>query len=116
MESTLINPELPGGRPREEVIEAWFNVAAFANPASGADGNSRRNLIDGPPLRTIDFGLFRDIRLGGPVLQFRLEGTNIFNIVNLSNPGTNLNAPATFGKIRSARDMRRLQIGLRLGF
>ena len=32
------------------------------------------------------------------------------------NPGTNLNAPATFGKIRSARDMRRIQLGVRVSF
>ena len=32
------------------------------------------------------------------------------------NPGTNLNAPATFGKIRSARDMRRIQLGARVSF
>jgi hypothetical protein len=36
--------------------------------------------------------------------------------VNLVNPGTNLAAPATFGKIRSARDMRRIQLGGRVSF
>jgi hypothetical protein len=49
-------------------------------------------------------------------LQIRAEATNAFNIVNLSNPGTALNAPATFGKIRSARDMRRIQLGARFSF
>ena len=50
------------------------------------------------------------------MLQLRVEATNVFNIVNLSNPGTALNAPATFGKIRTARDMRRIQLGARLSF
>ena len=55
--------------------------------------------------------------LGGrTIFQFRLETTNVFNIVNLVNPGTALNAPANFGKIRSARDMRRIQLGARLSF
>ena len=54
--------------------------------------------------------------MAGPSLQFRLEATNVFNIVNLVNPGTALNAPANFGKIRSARDMRRIQLGARLSF
>jgi hypothetical protein len=36
--------------------------------------------------------------------------------VNLNDPGTNFNAPATFGKIRSARDMRRVQLGARVAF
>ena len=49
-------------------------------------------------------------------LQFRLEATNVFNMVNLMNPGTNLGAPATFAKIRAARDMRRIQLGTRFSF
>jgi hypothetical protein len=111
------DPELPGGRPREEAIEAWFDVAAFASPAAGTDGNGRRNIIEGPSYRVVDLGLFRDFGLmGRTALQFRLEATNIFNIVNLNNPGTNLNALATFGKIRAARDMRRIQLGARFSF
>ena len=50
------------------------------------------------------------------MLQVRAEATNVFNFVNLNNPGLTLNAPATFGKIRSARDMRRIQLGARLSF
>ena len=111
------DPELAGGRPREEAIEAWFNVAAFASPAAGTDGTAGRNIIEGPPLRTVDLGVFRDFGLVGRTsLQFRLEATNVFNIVNLQNPGTNLNAPSTFGKIRTARDMRRIQLGARFSF
>jgi hypothetical protein len=61
--------------------------------------------------------VFRDIRLvGRTVFQFRLEATNVFNMVNLNNPGVALNAPATFGKIRTARDMRRSQLGARVSF
>ena len=48
-------------------------------------------------------------------MQFRGEMTNAFNIVNLSAPTTNLNSPA-FGTIRTARDMRQAQVGLRLSF
>ena len=97
------------------MIEGWFNVAAFAVPAVGTDGNSGRNIIDGPGYRNVDLGIFRDIPLKGrSMFQFRLEATNVFNIVNLSNPGTSLNAPATFGKIRSARNMRQIQLGARV--
>jgi hypothetical protein len=111
------DPVLDSGRPREELIEGWFNVSAFAQPATGADGTAGRNIVEGPGYRNVDLGLFRDIALGGRfMLQLRGEATNVFNIVNLSNPGTGLNAPATFGKIRSARDMRRIQLGARLTF
>ncbi len=111
------NPELDHGRPIEQLIEGWFNVAAFAVPAVGTDGNSGRNIIDGPGYRNVDLGIFRDIPLKGrSMFQFRIEATNVFNIVNLNNPGTSLNAPATFGKIRSARNMRQIQLGARVSF
>jgi hypothetical protein len=111
------NPELDHSRPIEQVIEGWFNVAAFAVPAVGTDGNSGRNIIDGPGIRNVDLGIFRDVPLKGrSMFQFRIEATNVFNIVNLNNPGTSLNAPATFGKIRSARNMRQIQLGGRVSF
>jgi hypothetical protein len=49
-------------------------------------------------------------------LQVRLEATNAFNIVNYMDPGTNLNTSSTFGRIRTARPMRQVQLGLRLSF
>ena len=111
------DPKLDAGRRREELIENWFNTAVFSLPAIGADGTARRNIIDGPGIRNVDLGVFRDMRLLGPTrLQVRVEATNVFNIVNLMNPGATLNAPATFGKIRSARDMRTIQLGARLSF
>jgi hypothetical protein len=111
------DPKLDSGRPREELIEGWFNTAAFAQPATGLDGSAGRNIIDGPGYTNVDLGLFRDIRTSSTTrVQLRLEATNVFNIVNLSNPGTSLNAPATFGKIRTARDMRRIQLGARFSF
>jgi len=111
------DPVLDSGRPREELIEGWFNVAAFSNPATGTDGTAGRGILDGPGYRSVDLGLFRDFGLPrGAALQFRMEATNFLNTVNLQNPGTNFNAPATFGKIRSARDMRRIQLGARLSF
>ncbi len=34
------DPTLDSGRPRDELIEQWFNVAAFAQPAIGLDGTA----------------------------------------------------------------------------
>ena len=111
------DPALDHGRPQSELIEAWFNTAAFALPALGTNGNEGRGVVDGPSYRNVDLGLFRDVRLPGrSTLQFRAEATNVLNIVNLSNPGTNIAAAATFGKIRSAGNMRRIQLGARLSF
>ncbi len=111
------DPTLDSGRAREELIEQWFNTTVFALPAAGLDGTSGRSIIDGPGYRNVDLGLFRDVSLpGGTMFQFRAEITNVLNIVNLTNPGTTLNAPANFGKIRTARDMRRIQLGARFSF
>jgi hypothetical protein len=111
------NPELDGGRARDEAIEGWFNVGAFANPALGTNGSSGRSIVEGPGYRNVDLGVFRDVRLPGrAMLQFRVEATNVFNIVNLNNPGLNFTAPALFGKIRSARNMRQIQLGARVSF
>ena len=111
------DPELDSGRPREELIELWFDTTAFALPAVGADGSAPRSVVDGPGIRNVDLGVFRDIRLGGRmVAQFRMEATNVLNTVNLMSPGTNFGATALFGKIRAAREMRRIQLGARLSF
>jgi hypothetical protein len=111
------DPELDSDRPRDELIEQWFNTAAFAQPAIGLDGSAGRSIVEGPGYRNADLGVFRNIRLAGrTALQFRFEATNVLNIVNLQNPGTSLNAPNNFGKIRSARDMRRIQLGARVSF
>ncbi len=111
------DPKLSRDRSRDELIAAWFNTAAFTPAAAGQDGDASRNFLDGPGSRNVDIGLFRDFKLKGDVtLQIRAEATNALNIVNLSNPGTNRNAPATFGKINGAGDMRELQLGMRLSF
>ena len=111
------DPKLDSGRAREELIEGWFNTGAFALPSVGADGSAPRSVVDGPGVRNVDLGVFRSIQLKGrSALQFRLEATNVFNMVNLSNPGTNFGAAATFAKIRTARDLRRIQLGTRFSF
>jgi hypothetical protein len=42
--------------------------------------------------------------------------SNAFNLVNLSNPGTNAGSSSTFGKISTANAMRQVQLGLRFAF
>jgi hypothetical protein len=111
------SPELDHGRPRNELIEGWFNVNAFANPALGTNGSAGRSILDGPAYRNVDLGIFRDVPLKGRSLfQVRIEATNVFNIVNFNNPGVTLSAPALFGKIRSAKNMRQIQLGARVSF
>jgi len=102
----------------------WFNTAAFVQnkvvTGVATDGNSPRNLLDGPGYWVADLALSRDFRLSERFrLRFRAEGTNVFNHVNLGQPGNSVpsgTTSATFGVITSASAMRKLQFGLRLTF
>ena len=102
----------------------WFNTAAFVQnkvvTGVATDGNSPRNLLDGPGYKVVDLAISRDFSLRERFrLRFRGEGTNIFNMVNLGQPGASVPSGATsttFGVITSANSMRKLQFGLRLTF
>ncbi len=102
----------------------WFNTAAFVQNKAGTgvaiDGNSGRNILRGPGYRTVDLAISRDFRLRERfTLRFRAEGTNAFNMVSLGQPGSAVPSGATsttFGVIRTAQPMRKLQFGLRLTF
>ena len=102
----------------------WFNTAAFVQnkvvTGVATDDNSPRNLLDAPGYRVVDLALSRDFNLSERFkLRFRAEGTNVFNMVSLGQPGASVPSGATsttFGVITSANAMRRLQFGLRLTF
>ena len=101
----------------------WFNTAAFVQNKSvtgvAVDGNTPRNSLDGPGYHVIDLAVSRDFRIKSVKLTFRAEATNAFNIVNLGQPGASVPSGATsttFGVIRTANAMRRVQLGVRLTF
>ena len=102
----------------------WFNTAAFVQNkvVTGVvtDGNSPRNLLDGPGFRVVDLAISRSFKLPKNArLSFRAEGTNVFNLVNYGQPGASVPSGATsttFGVIRTANAMRRLQLGARVTF
>ena len=113
------DPEIDDPTP-----DHWFNTAAFvqnvAVTGAATDGNSARNLLDGPGFKVVDLAVSRNFKLrGGSTLTFRAEATNAFNIVNYGQPGNSVPSGATsttFGIIRTANAMRRLQLGVRLTF
>jgi hypothetical protein len=102
----------------------WFNTAAFKQnvvvTGVATEGNSPRNLLDGPGYKVVDLAISRDFRFNERFkLRFRAEATNVFNIVNLGQPGNSVPSGATsttFGVITSAQAMRKMQFGLRLTF
>lgn len=105
--------------------DRWFNIEAFAqNPivtGNPVDGNVPRNLLTGPGFSAVDMALSRDFRFAERFrLRLRVEGTNVFNIVNYDQPNAstpaNVLTSTTFGRISSAKDMRRIQFGARFTF
>ncbi|MGA8151821.1 MAG: TonB-dependent receptor [Terriglobales bacterium] len=94
----------------------WFNPCAFAQPAVGTFGDSRRGSVYGPGFQNWDMGIMKDFRLREPVsLQFRLEAFNIFNHPNWGTPDYYIDDP-NYSTVSSATAPRIVQAGLALKF
>ncbi len=123
----------------------WLNVNAWTvnGYQIGTNGNSGRNVCDGPGFFQWDASLYKNIKLGPKVqLQLRAEVYNVLNTVNLfgtfggaqqttwnpQNPVYNTGNPQTattivsatnpggFGELTAAADPRVVQFGIRLRF
>jgi hypothetical protein len=104
----------PNNGPRT-VLE-WFNTSAFALPAQYSYGNTRRNFIDGPPIKNLDLSLFKNFDITeSKSLQFRAEFFNFLNHPNFNPPGTTFGT-ASFGVISSAANSRQIQLALKFTF
>jgi Carboxypeptidase regulatory-like domain len=110
----LVGNPYPDGFDKS--INAWFNTAAFAQPAPGSFGTIGRNTLRGPGINNLDLALFKNFDLThGARLQFRFESFNAFNHAQFNAPVVNV-ADNRFGRILSARPGRINQIGLKLLF
>jgi Carboxypeptidase regulatory-like domain/TonB dependent receptor len=117
---------VPGvnGYPAIQTPDQWLNIAAFSVPLRGTWGNVGRNTLRGPELFQIDLALQKRFSIGGARnFEFRWEAFNVFNRVNLANPGTNISAPAQFGRITGPLNnnygtgtARQMQFMFRLNF
>jgi hypothetical protein len=124
----------PGGR----TVNKWFNPAAFkipgcpdsdpvcTNPANvGRFGNAGVNTLEGPSLKNLDFGLFKDFRLlEGVNLGFRAVFSNVFNHPAFGLPLADISSTSTVGSIVStsgnylpgSNASRRITLGLEITF
>jgi hypothetical protein len=99
----------------EQNINAWFNKAAFAQPAAYTYGNAGRNILDGPGNKAFDMTLNKAFRFTErQLLQLRAEFFNTFNHPNYGLPNA-VAGNTAMGTIRSA-DNREMQIGLKYIF
>jgi hypothetical protein len=113
------DPKLPGGRPRGEFVNAWFDTRAFAQPPDFTFGNAGRTAGYGPGAIAMDLSILRDFRITERHnLQFRCEMLNFINNANFNLPNLNRGNNA-FGRITSLIDgnqARIIQFGLHYKF
>jgi len=106
--------------PDNPTVDAFWNLDAFSDASPELrvrEGTAGRNVLFSPGLMQWDFSLTKNTTiLEGHSLQFRFEAFNASNHPNWNAPAANPLAPATFGRIVSARTMRELQLGLKYIF
>jgi Carboxypeptidase regulatory-like domain/TonB dependent receptor len=97
----------PNSGPR--TTDQWFNRAAFSNAAffdaqgrpifAGRFGNAENGTIDGPGSFVLDFGLFKDFKIGETAkVRVQAQASNVTNHPNYANPVTDLSSP-NYGRI-----------------
>ncbi len=106
--------------------DGWFAVgigpgSPWAKAPDGQFGNVGRNTLRGPSFFQSDLSVFKKFKITEATnLEFRAEGFNIFNQVNLGLPDSCVDCnPGTAGKIFSLANgaqMRQFQFGMRLRF
>jgi hypothetical protein len=123
-----------GGR----TINEWFNPAAFkipgcpdsdpvcSSPANvGRFGNVGVNTLEGPPLKNLDLGLFKDFHVWErTVLEFQALASDVFNHPNFGLPAADISSISTVGEISGTAGSylpgsnanRNLNLALRLRF
>jgi hypothetical protein len=99
-------------------VDRWFDTSCFPQVPLTAFrfGNSRRNILDGPKLMTVNLLLSRNFRVTEKgKLQFRWEVFNVLNHPNFLLPNDNVDE-AGVATITSAKDPRVMQLGAKYSF
>lgn len=115
-----VSPTLDSDRPRGDVVNQYFNVAAFQQNAPGTFGNSGRNILRGPGYNNLDLAVMKTIPLNADRyrLTFRAEFFNITNTPHFTAPngaGGGLGTPRA-AQILRARDPRIIQLALKFNW
>lgn len=102
-----------GGRTPEQ----WFDITAVTRPAVGTAGNLGYMSNHRPPVKTIDFSVFKNFPLTERYrLQFRAEAFNLTNTPMFGQPNSEQGAGA-FGQINDTINTpRQMQFALRFMF
>jgi hypothetical protein len=92
---------------------SYLNPNAFTLPAQGTYGNMGKGVLRGPDMFDYDGALAKDIPLRGERvhLQFRAEYFNLFNRVNLLNPGLSANDTSGTGTVQHTANLSNAGFG-----
>jgi hypothetical protein len=114
--TSIAQARLDPGRSHGQLVQEYFNIAAFDPNAIGTYGNTGKNVLRGPGFFDTDFALMKNTKLTErTTLQFRAEAFNLFNSVNFLNPD-NIVTDSAFGQLTAAQSPRILQFALKILF
>ena len=106
--------------PDNQTAQQFWNIAAFNSTSPQLNlryGYTQRNVLFTPGSMNWDFSLIKNTKImERQFLQFRFEAYNFANHPNWLSPATNVNAPATFGVVTTAKTMRVIQVALKYSF
>ena len=111
----------------DKTIAHWLNKdvstglpLGFVKPNPNTFGNSQRNLLFGPVVKTIDMNLSKTTSIAeGARLELRVDAFNLTNTANFNNPASDITVPSTYGTITSTNAVviaRKLQFGAKVTF
>jgi hypothetical protein len=105
-------------------VSNWFNTNCFSTTALAAAldngtprfGNSGEDILTGPGLNNLDFGLIKRTSVRENLkVEFRAELFNAFNAVHFAPPNAVIGS-GIVGQISGAGDPRLVQFGLKMTF
>jgi hypothetical protein len=100
-----------------QTITQWWNIAAFAVPAKNTWGTAGRFLGRAPGYYEMDAALEKKFSIREhSSANFRAEAFNLLNHHIWGSPAAAVTTPATFGRVTSSSNPRKLQVMFRLDF
>lgn len=114
------NYKFGGGRPIKAKLNEWYNLSALAVPPAYTYGNFRRNIVYGPGLSDVNFGLGKTFDIWpehGIQMQIRGDATNVLNHPSFGQPGNNAIGPGQSAQITGTTvNGRAMQLYGRISF
>ncbi len=111
---TIAEPKILGGTGPTVL---WFDTAAFAEPAAGTLGNTRRNSVRGPGYTNYNMTLSRSFNLQGRKrLLINASAYNLTNTTHYRNPSGGFGTASSFGRITATFGERQVRFGARFSF